>query len=176
MSLTLKKEVLEKYKNPIFFETGTCYGGGVEVALSAGFERIISIELDDTLYANAVVKFEKEIKSGVVQLFHGESVKILKEILPLLDKPLTFWLDAHGGQEQTPLIKEITLIMWTYGGIGDNVFLIDDMRMLGKRRGWGKGIFLDDLKNHIFSMDKNIVLIFEDSKVAEKDIMAVKSS
>ena len=46
---TLKENVLLKYKNPIFFETGTYLGDSVDLALKVGFSKIISVEIEEYL-------------------------------------------------------------------------------------------------------------------------------
>ena len=38
-------ELFKKYPNPVFIETGTCHGIGVQMALDAGFKYVFSIEL-----------------------------------------------------------------------------------------------------------------------------------
>ena len=42
---SLKKEILEKYPNKYFVETGTHIGNSVQLALDCGFEKIITMEI-----------------------------------------------------------------------------------------------------------------------------------
>lgn len=44
MSETLTREVLEKYHNSSFVETGTYHGGGIELALKLAFDDVRSVE------------------------------------------------------------------------------------------------------------------------------------
>ena len=37
-------KIIEKFSN-VFVETGTFYGEGIQVAINAGYEKIISIEI-----------------------------------------------------------------------------------------------------------------------------------
>ena len=46
---TLPKEVLTKYLNQYFVETGTANGDCVRLALETGFKKVFSIELDENL-------------------------------------------------------------------------------------------------------------------------------
>jgi len=64
MSRSLTVPLLKKYAyNKYFLETGTYTGGGVQVAAYAGFEHIISIELDETYYNASSSLFKKAIKT-----------------------------------------------------------------------------------------------------------------
>ena len=46
MSTTLSKDVLSKYKNDIFVETGTLWGEAIDIALELGFKKIYSTVTD----------------------------------------------------------------------------------------------------------------------------------
>jgi len=43
-------ELFQKYPNPVFIETGSCHGTGIQQALDAGFTEIYSIELSSIFY------------------------------------------------------------------------------------------------------------------------------
>lgn len=75
-----------------FIETGTLYGDGVDYALDNGFEKIISIEIDHDLAEQAKLKYSNNKN---VTIYEGSSTDILKQILPSIDEPAVFWLDAH---------------------------------------------------------------------------------
>ena len=44
---SLSKEVLEKYPNKYFIETGTHIGNSVRLALDSGIEKIITMEINE---------------------------------------------------------------------------------------------------------------------------------
>jgi hypothetical protein len=123
------KDYAQKYKLNYFVETGTFNGDTVN-ALESHFRQLHSIELSKELYTRAKKRFEYSKK---VTIWQGDSGKTLKKILPLLNKPALFWLDAHGsggitaeGEEWSPIIKELLLI--TKLSNKKHVILIDDAR------------------------------------------------
>ena len=112
---TLKEEVLSKYKNSIFVETGTAHGGAVKLALKLGFKVVYSIELDEGRYQYNCEQFKDEISNGKVVLINGDSLEVMNSIISYLYVPATFWLDAHVddgpcGKKKCPLYDEIEII------------------------------------------------------------------
>jgi hypothetical protein len=86
------KNIAQAKNITTFIETGTLYGDGVDYALECGFEKIISIEINETLYQQAKNKYATNPR---VQILLGNSPDVLKEILPTIKEPVLFWLDAH---------------------------------------------------------------------------------
>jgi hypothetical protein len=163
ITTTLSKEVLLKYLNPYFLETGTANGDCVKLALEVGFEKIFSIELDELLQNENIQKYQFFINEGKINLVTGDSLWEMSNIIPSLDKPTTFWLDAHQdfgpkGTKRCPLYEELSAIK--YSNIKTHTILIDDMRMLGQW--WGEGISIDELKNKILEINSDYKFTFED--------------
>src|SRR4051812_38481862 len=107
-------EMFKRYVNPVFVETGTYLGDGIKAAIETGFGEIRSVELSDDLYAKNVRKFSAH---GHVRIFHGSSESQLWEMIKDIDRPITFWLDAHysggitvKGDEMSPILKELAII------------------------------------------------------------------
>lgn len=172
ITTTLSKEVLLKYLNPYFLETGTANGDCVRLALEVGFEKIFSIELDETLQKENICNYQSFINEGKVNLIIGDSLWELIDIIPKLDKSTTFWLDAHVdfgpmGTKRCPLYEELSAIKMS--NIKTHTILIDDMRMLG--HWWGEGIDIDGLKNKILEINPNYKFTFEDNGCAPNDIL-----
>lgn len=124
------KELFKKYPNPIFIETGSLVGDGIQHALDAGFEIVFSIELSRTLYSLCADRF---IDYDNVHLILGDSSKELSELLSMIKKPVTFWLDAHDsgggtarGDVESPLMRELEIIGNHH--IKTHTILIDDLR------------------------------------------------
>jgi hypothetical protein len=120
----------KKFKNELFIETGSFYGEGIQQAIDAGFENIISIELSPKYFSICVSRFN--LHPGTKIIF-GDSYKILQEILPKINKRITFWLDGHNSGEDTafgdflaPLIQELDAIKSHH--IKNHTIMIDDMR------------------------------------------------
>ncbi|NBR61187.1 MAG: hypothetical protein EBT86_05985 [Actinobacteria bacterium] len=143
---SLKKELLDKHLNKIFIETGTQYGFGIEVALQCDFEKIYSIDIDSKYHAHCTNKFKEQIETNQIELWIGDSAKMLGNILDRIKEPITFWLDAHGGAgggtgTVCPLLNELKQIQ--EHSIDRHTILIDDRRMFGKV--WGVGLKEDDV-------------------------------
>lgn len=169
---TLSLEVISKYKNDIFIETGTSQGAGVALALKAGFSKIYSIELDSSLQGKNISYFSKEISENIVELIIGDSLNELINLIPKIDKRITFWLDAHvdggpSGIKKCPLYEE--LISINDSPIKNHTILIDDMRMLGHH--WGEGIYITEIKNKILEINPKYKFKFENG--FEKDDILV---
>lgn len=151
---SLTKELLSKYTNKIFVETGTQYGYGIDVALECGFEKIYSVDIDSKYHYESSLKFKKEIEEGKVELFIGDSALMLKDILSKIDEPITFWLDAHAdagiiGKSTCPVLDELEQI--AQHRIKTHTILVDDRRMFGVY--WGVGTKEEDVRNKIISIN-----------------------
>jgi hypothetical protein len=125
VSMTLPIDVIRKYPNPIFFETGTFEGGGVATAKRAGFKRIITIDINEELSANAKKKYPG------VEAHTGDSKVVFPQVLATLDQPVTFWVDAHSildGQNSLPLFRELEAIRERWNP--KHVVMIDDIQLI----------------------------------------------
>ena len=123
------KEYAKRFDLKILIETGTCLGDMIN-ATRRTFNTIYSIELDDSLYERVKKKFSK---FPHIHILHGDSGKILPDILSSISQPCLFWLDAHysggitaKGDRETPILEELQCIL--NHRILDHVILIDDAR------------------------------------------------
>lgn len=132
---SLYLEALEQFgKGDTFIETGSHYGYALETAKQYGFTNIHGIELKQDLFEYCKTRFIDEPK---VKMWLGDSVDVLKEIMPTLTSPATLWLDAHasgpdlpgGVYGNSPLIKELESI--ALSSCKEHVLFIDDCRLLG---------------------------------------------
>ncbi|HJM47141.1 MAG TPA: hypothetical protein QGH56_04910 [Candidatus Marinimicrobia bacterium] len=78
-----------------------------------------------------------EYFDGKLILINDDSVKGLKQLLPLINEPVCFWLDAHGGalrysrgEVDCPLLEELNVIENHH--IKNHIIAIDDAHMFGK--------------------------------------------
>jgi hypothetical protein len=125
-----KTENFKKYINDIFIETGSYRGDGISQAISAGFNRIISIELSEKYYEYCRNLFKE---NSNVEIINGDSYKVLPDIIKNINQPITFWLDGHHSCDDTalgdfwaPLIQELEVIKNHH--IKTHTIIIDDMR------------------------------------------------
>lgn len=137
----VKQQILlglaKRYSLRLFVETGTSFGDMVR-AMIPHFDRIWTIELGNQLYAEAQEKF-RDVRN--VELIHGDSGRELGRLIPTLDAPALFWLDAHysggplrgatsaRGEKDTPILEELDHIL----GAAEtrHVVVIDDARLFG---------------------------------------------
>jgi hypothetical protein len=123
-----------------FLETGTGFGFGVQHARIFPFINILSVEILGAEVQRLRPAFSSDRR---VQLFHGQSTEVLRQLLPQIPGNIIFWLDAHfpGAHHQVqgydaekdldlrlPLERELMLIKELRAGKRD-VILIDDLRI-----------------------------------------------
>ena len=142
--MPLTKQTLKLFKQGnIFIETGAHVGDGIYEALEAGFEKIISMEIEQKFVDICTNRFSNEILSGRIRIIKGDTLKIMGEIIENINEPITFWLDAHWdndgahGEKLCPLFEELSFIK--NHPIKNHLILIDDMRCLGGGL-WGAGV------------------------------------
>lgn len=126
-------------KTTHYIETGTYLGDGIKNVLN-NYENIHSIELSDKWYNYNVEQFKKYDN---VKMYHGDSKKILPELLNFIKEPITIYLDAHYsggttafGEEEVPLLYELEILQKRDY---DDIIIIDDCRLLGKTGICGAG-------------------------------------
>lgn len=123
------KEYANKFNIHILIETGTFMGDMVS-AMKDEFDTIMSIELSNNLYRRAKKKFSP---FPHIRICHGDSAKVLPNILSSIKQPVLFWLDGHysggfteKGDFETPVRKELRCVL--SHNIKNHVILIDDAR------------------------------------------------
>lgn len=131
----------------IFLETGTFEGHGVDWALSTKkFKNIMSIEIDEKKYNFCLNKF----KNKNVNLFHGNTVDILKIIIPAIKEKTFIYLDAHFDGIY-PIVEESEIILNNFYNLDDLIVCIDDERL-----------FSENLKQNIVNIynSKNFIDVY----------------
>jgi hypothetical protein len=123
------KTYAQRYGISTLIETGTLYGDTIW-RVRDDFKRIVSIEIDPTLSANARRRF-KEDKH--IEFVVGDSGVMLQKVLESTSQRCLFWLDGHYSGENTgrgeldsPIVNEVKHI-WAHS-IPDHVILVDDAR------------------------------------------------
>jgi hypothetical protein len=126
--MAINKNILKNYLNPVFIETGSHIGMGIQSAIDAGFKKIHSIEISEKYYNHCREKFGNK-----AALYLGDSGIILENIMKNIYESYTIFLDSHfsggdtgKGNENSPLLKELDIIKkyWVKGSI----IIIDDIR------------------------------------------------
>lgn len=128
-------------------ETGTYYGDMV-AALIHDFDKIYSIELGEDLHRQAVARFAG---LGSVEVIKGDSGRVIKDLLPRINRPSLFWLDGHysagvtaRGEKDTPVMEELSHI-FDSAEIG-HVIVVDDARCFGVETGYPS---IEELSNYV---------------------------
>lgn len=148
----VKQQVLLRYADRFaiaeLVETGTFRGDMID-AVRRKFRRILSIELDASLYRRAAARFARY---GHISILQGDSGQVLPELLGGISGPCLFWLDAHcsggvtAGTAETPVVKEVAAILDHHER--GHVVLIDDARCFMGKDGYPT---LDQLRNFILA-------------------------
>jgi hypothetical protein len=122
------REYKQKFGYNVLIETGTYFGAMVD-AQKKIFSKIISIELGYDLFIKAQKRFRYNKNITIV---HGDSGKILPEIMKNISEPAIFWLDGHysagitaKGDKECPIFEELDAIL---DKKYNHVLLIDDAR------------------------------------------------
>jgi len=133
-------EMIKAFGADTFFETGTGFGLGVQVARTVPFNLIFSVEIVAAEVERIRPAFSSDRR---VQLLIGRSIDLMPQILPKIPGNMIFWLDAHfpGAHHhiqkydsetdidtRLPLEKELSLIR-QLRPVKRDVILIDDLRI-----------------------------------------------
>lgn len=126
------REHAQKYRLRTLVETGT-YLGTMVHAMRDQFDKIVSVEVDDALMRLARHRFEA---APHVNILHGDSGVLLRELVPTLQGPALFWLDGHFSAGETsfgashcPILEELPPIL--DAAEKGHVILVDDARYFG---------------------------------------------
>jgi len=165
--MSASKEIFSKYLSPVFIETGSCDGDGIQLALNAGFKTIYSIELSPEHYEYCIERFNGNFN---VYLILGDSRVVLSELLSKINEPITFWLDAHYYEDSVcSLWEELEAI--SKHPIKTHTLMIDDIRDLVN---YGLGLNIDILKEKISLINPDYKFTFEDGYI-QNDILIAKT-
>jgi hypothetical protein len=135
----LLRQTARAHSLRVFVETGTHAGDTLAAMLAEPIiiDRAYSAELSESHFERAAERFEGEPR---LELYRGDSARYVRELVPRLDAPTLFWLDAHPGEPGTagrygesPLRDELRAIF--AAPRFDHVVLIDDVRLF-RERGW----------------------------------------
>jgi hypothetical protein len=167
--MPLTSDILKKYNRKVFCETGTHTGDGIECALTAGYEKIISIELEQYYFQGASNRFAFNHR---VKILKGDSSICLLTALASVSEPFVLWLDAHPSgnltSQNTPTLSEIEgLWRWLCLSKIPTVLLCDDMRLFDPE---SKSTIVKTIER----LFPNSTIGFIDSPIAQKDILEVK--
>lgn len=133
-----KRQVLLEYAQDFgmkfFVETGTYKGDTTKAMLMSGlFDEIHTIETYEDRYERAKRRFQGHPS---VHCWHGDSGKMMPQILDYIAGPCLFWLDAHHSGKQiartpglidTPLMSELAYVL-EHQFAEQHVILVDDAR------------------------------------------------
>lgn len=130
------KQFAARFGTATLVETGT-FQGEMVTAVAKYFSQVHTIELGTQLAALASAKFRSDPR---VHVYNGDSREILRRILPGIEEPTLFWLDAHysGGitgraEVDSPVSEELEIIL----AVQERpVILIDDARVFDGSNGY----------------------------------------
>jgi hypothetical protein len=132
-------EFAERFHLQVMVETGTNLGNMIN-AQKDRFREVYSIELDAWLAARAKRRFAKRQN---IHLYQGDSGEVLPTIVAQIKEPALFWIDAHWGDIDAPVKKELECIY--RHPVREHVLLIDDARYFD---GHGDYYSIEELREH----------------------------
>lgn len=115
-----------------FVETGT-YKGDTTLMAAQHYSKVYTTEIVEELYKSSMKRAEEENVNNI-QFMLGDSVELLKEIVPEVIEGAIFFIDAHisghdsgwNQKQRVPLMEELNVIL--SHKLGPSVFIFDDLR------------------------------------------------
>lgn len=135
--MPLTPDLMREWVRPVFIETGTDKGQAVALALAAGAEQVVSVELNEGLAARVRERYAHDPR---VTILCGDSGELLAKILAELDEPALVWLDAHAvlsdavPRGPAPVLQELAAL--AAAPRRDHAILIDDIRVFRDGAPW----------------------------------------
>ncbi|OGZ65400.1 MAG: hypothetical protein A3C50_03610 [Candidatus Staskawiczbacteria bacterium RIFCSPHIGHO2_02_FULL_43_16] len=156
------REYQKKYNVRLLVETGT-YLGDMVYAQRKFFDRIVSIELGEKLFAGAKKRFQN---NPAVSILHGDSGLVLQKLVSTIKERSIFWLDGHysggitvRGKKDSPIFEELATILSNNFG---HIILIDDARCFTGHNGYPT---LPELRQYILSKNNQYKIEIEDDMI-----------
>lgn len=126
-----------KRNNKVFVETGSYRGDGIQLALDAGYERVISMDNSIDAFNFCLSRFDlyNDSNPGIL-LYQKDSAVVLYDAIESINEPITFWLDSHWqmledepqGDHPWPLFYELNQI--AAHPVKTHTIIIDDILFL----------------------------------------------
>jgi hypothetical protein len=143
--------------------------GNMVNAMKKRFRKVYSIELDKTLWQNAVTRFRDD---GNVEILQGDSGTELRAVLRRISQPAAFWLDGHSsgditakGDKDTPVVQELLAIKehMAANRIKD-VIMIDDANLFTGENDYPSMREMQQLQaehfpGYSFAVENNIIIL-----------------
>ena len=176
--MPITAQLLSKYLNNYFVETGSFIGDGIHTAVSQGFSDIRSIEFYLPLVDRCRTRFQT---NPTVKVIRGNSGVDLERVISDINEPITFWLDAHYSGDGTayankfcPVMDELDQI--SRHPIKTHTILIDDRRLFGREDHMDGIPFPEVTEEAIISrlkeINPNYIISYGDSTIKDDVIIA----
>lgn len=154
MSMHNLRNYFKEFKGDhrIFIETGSFHGDGIDLAMQAGYDRILSMDIDGANVAHCQERFElipaddRPAQNGHISVTCADSATGLLKMMKYVNEPAMIWLDAHSQlfddepvtENPFPLLKELQQL--GKHPIKTHTVLIDDILILTHPdlTGWNK--------------------------------------
>lgn len=174
---TLRPEVLAKYPNEMFIETGTYDGAGCLVAIQCGFKHVLSFEISPKKFMDASLRL-KDHKN--VDLVLGDTYVLFPLLMPkIAEQQCTFWLDAHNPEDgvvhrhpgqwsRVPILFELQAIATHVKKT--HTIMIDDLNHF--RSGVFDHIGEEQLKDALRKINPDYRFVYEDGAGHETILVA----
>ena len=119
-----------------FVETGCYRGDGLQHAIDIGFmeSELNSCDIRQEAVDSCLKRFPTS------NLFTGDSLDFMHQLLPTLHGPTLFWLDAHYPEhygvksasdlQKMPMFEEINIIKKLKSNFKDDVIICDDLHVI----------------------------------------------
>jgi hypothetical protein len=166
----------------IFVETGSFKGDGIELAMQAGYSRILSMDIDGANIAHCQERFElipsddRPAQNAHISVTCGDSSTGLLKMMKYVNEPAMIWLDAHSqlfddeppAENPFPLMKELEQLR--KHPIKTHTILIDDILMLTHLdvTGWNK----DAIENALLTINPAYKLTYLSNPIVNNILMA----
>ena len=168
--MPLDAPTLDRFrKGNTFVETGAGPTLAIRAALGLGFERIVSIEIDDVIFERCRVRYQHEPR---VEIVHGDCRDKLPEVLATVQEPCTIFLDAHGKSGDTsenlankPLLDELAAI--AAHPIKTHTILIDDWDMIASPK-WCPHLTEESVRDALRAINPDYQLSRVDGLIHER--------
>lgn len=169
--MPIYSDILKIWKRDsnIMFETGSYIGDGIAKGLEAGYDNILSFEINPENYHTCIERFKDNPE---VICFLGDSIKLLPWVLAGIDQRIVFWLDSHfvgeTDSELYPIMNELKIIKNHV--IKNHTILIDDVRLFADGSDPGMPISIAEVKDFISTINPEYIFTYEDGFI-DNDIL-----